>query len=260
MASACAAQLLTDDADFWAVFEEQCQLGRGCFGTVLLVKRRARTRGGAATPLLAAKVIVLEEDSHDAVHEAALLRTLSHPNIVSLHEVFASKSTVFVVMHAELGGDLHKRAESAPGGVLPEAEALVPMSGVLAALRHLHGRHRLVHRDVKASNVLLAADGVTAKLGDFGLAARLPASGLLTRVCGTHDFLAPEMILTGHGECAGYNCSVDMWAVGLMLHGLLLGANPFERETDIATLQAILAGGYAPPVDGRLGRTKVESL
>lgn len=90
---------------------------------------------------------------------------------------------------------------------------------------------------------------MTAKLGDFGLAARLPESGYLTSVCGSHDFLAPEMIRTGHGDRAGYGCSVDIWAFGLMLHGLLFGVNPFERDTDVETLQAILAGEYAVPTD-----------
>ena len=60
------------------------------------------------------------------------------------------------------------------------------------------------------------------------------------------------MIRTGHGELSGYGSSVDIWAVGLMLHALLLGDNPFERETDIETLQAILAGDYAPPADRQL--------
>ena len=248
--SSSSCVTLTSDAEFWSLFEEERALGRGCFGTVLLVRPRAPT-ASASQATIAAKV-VLADDASAAIDEATLLRSLSHPNIVRLHEVYASASTVFVLMAAELGGDLHKRAEAAPGGVLTEAEAILPLSGVLAALHHLHARHQIVHRDVKASNVLLAADGVTAKLGDFGLAARLPQGGRLTTVCGTHDFLAPEMIRTGHGELSGYGSSVDIWAVGLMLHALLLGDNPFERETDIETLQAILAGDYAPPADRQL--------
>ena len=252
-AADCDACALVADDDFWLRFEEIRPLGRGCFGTVLLVQAREEEESRP----LAAKVVVTD-DAANALHEAALLRSLCHPNIVTLDGVYASESTVFVVMEAELGGDLSKRAEAEAGGVLSEADAIGPITGVLAALCHLHTRHRIVHRDVKASNILLAADGVTAKIGDFGLAARLPASGRLTSVCGTHDFLAPEMIRTGHGECAGYDCSVDMWAVGLLLHGLLFGSNPFERETDIETLQAILAGEYAPaehapPADRAVG-------
>lgn len=246
----CAAHTLATDSDFWMAFHEVRPLGRGCFGTVLLVRARAADCVTSdAAPSFAAKVVV-PDDATDALREASLLRAISHPNIVTLVDVYASASTVFVVMGAELGGDLQKRAEESPGGVLSEAAVRTPMAAVLAALRHLHVRHGIVHRDVKASNVLLAADGVTAKLADFGLAARLPTRGRLTTVCGTHDFLAPEMILTGHGESDGYGTSVDCWAVGLMLHGLLWGKNPFERDTDIATLQAILAGDYAVPDDG----------
>ena len=247
-ALSCDAQTLVADSDFWERYSELRPLGRGCFGTVMLVRERGGAAGdaGTSTAPLAAKVVVTDDAAH-ALNEATLLRSLDHPHIVSLHDVYASASTIFVLMGAELGGDLCSRAEAAPGGVLTEADALAPLAGVLSALDYLHSRHQIVHRDVKASNVLLAADGRTAKLGDFGLAAKLPDSGRLTSVCGTHDFLAPEMIRTGHGECDGYGASVDLWAVGLMLHGLLFGTNPFERDTDIATLQAILAGDYQPP-------------
>lgn len=269
VADACAARLLSADADFWSLFEEQRSLGRGCFGTVLLIRPREQEWPTGAASRDCAEIgehldcapsssvplavkVVMADDAVDALHEAAILRSLCHPNLVTLHDVYASPSTIFVLMGAELGGDLNERTQAAPGGVLTEAEARQPLSCVLAALLHLHVQHGIVHRDVKASNVMLAADGVTAKLGDFGLAARLPAGGRLTSVCGTHDFLAPEMIRTGHGECTGYGCEVDMWAYGLMLHAVLLGTNPFERDTDIATLQAILDGEYSPPADGRI--------
>lgn len=240
----CGGTSLDADSDFWANYAELRQLGRGCFGTVLLVEERA-----APVAAVYAAKIVTDDAIADALNEAALLRSLHHPNIVRLHDVYASHSTIFMLMGAELGGDLSARAASAPNGVLSEPEARLHLDGLLRAVRHIHDR-QIVHRDIKATNVLLSRDG-EVKLGDFGLAARLPESGRLTSVCGTHDYLAPEMIRTGHGECSGYGCAVDMWAIGLLLHSLVVGDNPFERDTDIATLQAILAGDYTQPSEER---------
>ena len=71
----------------------------------------------------------------------------------------------------------------------------------------------------------------------------LPAgTGLLTSVCGTHDFLAPEMILCGWGEVAGYGTAVDMWAIGLLLFCILYETNPFEHASEIETLSGESAG------------------
>ena len=116
--------------------------------------------------------------------EADILRSLSqdraHTNIVRFHDAYSSPTTLFVLMHAEMGGDLMARCE-AGGGTLPEAEACAYVAGIAAALRHLH-KLRIVHRDLKASNVLLSAPGCEsaahrgypiAKLADFGLAASL---------------------------------------------------------------------------------------
>ena len=246
--------LEADDA-FWSLFHNERVLGRGSFGTVLLVHKK--TADDAAPPPLAAKVAMIAADEPNSsfahrFREVDILRSLDdhqHPSIVRFHSAFASPSTLFVLMHAELGGTLLSRTEAA-GGVLRESEARAHITDIAAALRHLH-KHRIVHRDLKASNVLLSqpaassSSRVRAKLADFGLATQLLPGGRLTSVCGTHDFLAPEMVRCGHGEVSGYDTAVDLWALGLLMHCLLLGTNPFERETEIETLQAILSGDFA---------------
>ncbi len=228
---------LDTDAAFWQEHDEISSLGRGCFGSVLLV--RSRGTGEA----LAAKVQVVGcadvgAPSVDCYREVRLLDAAKHENVCQLVRVYETPTTLFILMRAELGGDLQPHA--LPGGTVGEREARRHMRGLLAAVAHIH-RLRIVHRDIKPSNVLLSAEG-EVRLADFGLAAELPleGDGLLTKVCGTHDYLAPEMVRCGHGECEGYGTPVDLWAVGLLLFSLLCGSNPFERENDIDTLQAIL--------------------
>merc|ERR1719359_369688 len=201
--------------------------------------------------LVAVKVIQRSPPLHpdlDANLEPELLGALDHPHIVSLIGTYCSPISTFVLMEPQLGGDLLSRQQRLPRGVFGEGEARRHAATLLGAIEHMHSLG-IVHRDIKPSNVLLSADG-EVKLADFGLAARLPADGgRLTTVCGTHEYLAPEMILTGHGEAEGYAEGVDMWAAGLLLFVLLFGHNPFENDNEIETMTAVLAAEYTFPSD-----------
>uniref|UniRef100_A0A7S0QA52 Protein kinase domain-containing protein n=1 Tax=Coccolithus braarudii TaxID=221442 RepID=A0A7S0QA52_9EUKA len=240
------AHTLRSDQHFWDMHEDLQPLGKGFYGCVRLATVRS-------TGTLAAVKVVDKTNGRtsetDPRQEPLLLQSLRHPNIVRLLVTYESPCSLFIVMSAELGGDLLARARSFPGGRFPEAEACRHTRGLLRAVEHIHARG-VVHRDIKPSNVLLSADG-EVRLADFGLSQLLPPSGVLTTVCGTHDFLAPEMILCGHGEVDGYGIEVDMWAVGLLIFFLLHGRNPFELDTEIETLQAILSAQYdIPQTDG----------
>ena len=186
-----------------------------------------------------------EDSSPDYRREAEILSTINHPNVVTLHSVAHSPTTLFLLMEPA-AGDLRAHVAALPGGVCSEPEARRLFSSLLSAVSHLHDRS-IVHRDIKLSNVLLSAETGDVLLADFGLAERVPAGGL-TAVCGTHDCLAPEMVRCGHGDVMSYGVEVDLWAAGLLLYALLFGRNPFERETEIPTFQAILAGDYSPAV------------
>mmetsp|Transcript_26452 Transcript_26452/g.55595 ORF Transcript_26452/g.55595 Transcript_26452/m.55595 type:complete len:367 (-) Transcript_26452:360-1460(-) len=240
-ASEFAVQLQSDQM-FWELHEDLQPLGKGYYGRVRLV--RILSSGELAAVKLVEKASGWRHDS-DWRKEPEMLRTLMHPNIIQLIATYQTPCSMFIVMLPELGGDLHSLARSLPGNVFPESEAKRYASSLLQAVQHIHDRG-IVHRDIKPSNVLLSVGGVL-KLADFGLCEQLPDSGMLTNVCGTHDFLAPEMIRCGHGEEAGYGLAVDLWGVGLLLYVLLFGHNPFEHRTEIETLQAILRADYSFP-------------
>ena len=172
-------------------------------------------------------------------------------HVVSLLEVYESPATLFMLMRAELGGDLAAHLAPLPGGLCDEARARGYARSVLRGLEALHAQ-RVVHRDLKLANVVLSADG-EVRIADLGLAERLPEPiegqppPLLRTVCGTHDNRAPEMILCGHGARPGYGCAVDLWQMGLLLYEMLYGVHPFTKPTEVETLGAILAADYAFP-------------
>ena len=231
--------------DFWCEHDRVRELGQGHFGTVHLTIARATGEESA--------VKVVEKTGGDQLveREAAIMHELSHPHIVALRSSFESANSFFLVLEPALGGNLDALIES---GTCTESEARRHVRALLLALEYMHER-RIVHRDIKPSNVLLTSNG-DVKLADFGLSERLPPSGVLTEVCGSHDYLAPEMIRTGHDEADGYGLEIDIWGVGVLVYMLLHGANPFERPTEIETLQAIISAEYPAPTsdaDGAIG-------
>ena len=215
------------------------------------------------TPQLTSSLLE-RQHATPVTEEAGSEQSISSPDTVSpsdtvrLLDIYDTPRKLFLVMRAELGGNLAARLASLPGGVCPEAEARAHTVALLRGLAAIHQKG-IVHRDIKAANVLLSqeGDGQLTRLGDFGLAASLPdpnetrgtggARPLLMAVCGAHDNMAPEMVLCGHGEAAGYDMSVDMWQMGLLLFEMLFGRHPFARDTEVETLAAILQGNLVMP-------------
>lgn len=165
--------------------------------------------------------------------EALALRDLDHPNIVRIYAALAVEGRYFLVMEYVPGGSLRDvlRRE----GPLPLERALPVALDLCDALTRAH-RLQIVHRDLKPANVLLAADG-TPKLTDFG-AARVETAGALTGkggVIGTVAYLSPEAC---RGEVV--DLRTDVWAFGIMLWEMLVGARPFDRAEPLATALAIM--------------------
>lgn len=205
-------------------FELRRELGRGGMGIVYEAHDRVR---GSVVALKALRIRDAEF-LYLLKREFRTLTNLSHPNLVTLHELVVDDELAFLTMERVVG--VHWLEWVRPDGVVDLDRLRDALVQLVHGLHHLHV-HGLVHRDVKPSNVLITEDG-TAKLLDFGLAftARSAPDPSDSVVVGTLGYLSPE-------QSAGrpVTAASDFFALGVMLYEALAGRTPWDGD-DARTL------------------------
>lgn len=234
------------------------RIGHGGMGTVWRAHDELLDRD------VAVKEVLLSPELSEAERQERYARTfrearsaarLSHPSVVTVHDVVEDGGRPWIVMELVAAPSLQQVIDSS--GPLPVRRVAEIGGQMLAGLRRAHASG-ILHRDVKPSNVLLTDD--RAVLTDFGIAAvegdkTLTATGA---IMGSPAYIAPERI---RGERAGP--ASDLWALGATMYAALDGHSPYERTEQIATLAALAAeeappcrnaGPLAPVIDGLLRR------
>ena len=177
----------------------------------------------------------------EIVREAHTMRSLQHPNLLPLYCSFVHENNLWMVMPYVHGGSvLNIMRFKYPDGLEEPAIATI-MKSVLKSMDYLH-RHGIIHRDIKAGNVLLDWDG-HVMLADFGVAAPLERGGswgnkLLSRntFVGTPCWMAPEVMEPERG----YDWRADIWSFGITLLELAHGHAPFARLPPMKVLMMTL--------------------
>ncbi|KAL9093790.1 MAG: hypothetical protein Q9159_000092 [Coniocarpon cinnabarinum] len=228
-------------------------LGQGGFASVFRAKIIDRR-----LPAEAAECALKVVRSHTLTHTSKQLRSrfryelaihnkLRHPNIVQFFRAFKFADLTYVSLELCENGSLTDVMKKRKYLTMPEIRRY--MIQLCGAVDYLHARE-IVHRDVKAGNVFLDAN-MDVKLGDFGLAAVLEPSaddaGLFNRrttFCGTPNYLAPELLSRHKGHAAG----VDIWALGVLLFYLAVGAAPFHSKSKEEIYKRVMAQKYTWPV------------
>lgn len=165
-----------------------------------------------------------------ARREAAILRKLSHPNIVGFVEAIQSDTKLFLVMDIAPGTELLDVVTSGP---LPEEDARNYMSQIISAVAYLHSKG-VVHRDLKPDNVLVDVRSGSLKLIDFGLTGIIRKNAVMRTSCGSSYYSAPEVTFS-NGD--GYDgTKADAWSLGVLSYILLTGSHPFvDADGDLMT-------------------------
>ena len=176
--------------------------------------------------------------------ETRAVAALSHPNILTIHDVGRSDGTVYAVLELLEGQTLRTRLD---GGALPQRKALEIAAQMARGLAAAHDK-QIAHRDLKPENIFVTADG-SVKILDFGLARQTGAQSIASAadsatmapstepgvVLGTVGYMAPEQV---RGEPSDHRA--DIFALGCVLYEMLTGRRPFQRDTGAETMTAIL--------------------
>lgn len=201
----------------------------GSFGRVL-----AATLAENATQRRAVKLHRKEHARENMLfHQVQLLQELSHENVALFHDVFEDPDFLYIVMEICDGRDLF--AELLEMKRFSESHTALLGGQMLLALRYIHSRH-IVHRDVRAENWMIAGAFTHLKLVDFGFACQFVPGRMLSELCGSPNYIAPEMLFRK------YNCLVDIWAFGVLQFLLMHGRYPFAGETPTDIMAEILSG------------------
>lgn len=197
----------------------------------------------------AAKVVenksLTDDENLEALEtEIAILRKLEHPHIVGVKEVVLDKENTYIIMELLSGGELFNRIVDR--GPFPEAEAAKLFAQILLSMEYLHSLD-IVHRDVKPENILYTAEGSdSVKLIDFGYAGVWSAEKELTGLCGTPDYVAPEVLTWYEEDVDGtpYGKASDLWSLGVLLYVILSGCSPFSADEEDEILKLVAQAQY----------------
>ncbi|KAI5289854.1 hypothetical protein KEM54_003073 [Ascosphaera aggregata] len=215
----------------------------------------------------AAKVInkrLMAGREHMVRNEIAILRRLSvgHQNILTLVDYFETMNNLYLVTDLALGGELFDRI--CRKGSYYESDAADIIRATLSAVAYLHD-HGIVHRDLKPENLLFRTpeDNADLLIADFGLSRIMDEEQfhVLTTTCGTPGYMAPEIFKkSGHGKpvtahprlimttekrLTKTTMGSDIWAIGVITYFLLCGYTPFDRDSNLEEMQAILVADFS---------------
>uniref|UniRef100_A0A3Q0SN10 non-specific serine/threonine protein kinase n=1 Tax=Amphilophus citrinellus TaxID=61819 RepID=A0A3Q0SN10_AMPCI len=210
-------------------FELLKVLGTGAYGKVFLVRKVSGHDAGKLYAMKVLKKATIVQKAKTAEHTRTERQVLEHirqsPFLVTLHYAFQTETKLHLILDYVNGGELFTHLVQRVR--FKEQEVALYSGEIVLALEHLH-KLGIVYRDLKLENILLDSNGHIV-LTDFGLSKEFDQVERAFSVCGTIEYMAPEIVEGGE---SGHDKAVDWWSLGVLMYELLTGGSPFTVDGD----------------------------
>ncbi|KAK8390047.1 hypothetical protein O3P69_012928 [Scylla paramamosain] len=229
------------DQKKWSLdnFEIGRPLGKGKFGSVYLAREKV-SKYIVALKVLFKSQLQKANVEHQLRREIEIQAHLRHPNILRMYGYFYDDKRVYLILEFAPRGELYKEMKGQKDGRFNEQRAAKFIKQLTQALIYCHGK-KVIHRDIKPENLLLNLSG-DLKIADFGWSVHAPSSRRTT-LCGTLDYLPPEMV-----EGKDHDEKVDLWSLGCPLLRVPMWQPALRDREKQRHLRPHLQGGHPLPL------------